>query len=89
MSSALLQTTPVTQLQHYLKRFISQPWNNRSLRRKYLSIWGPRYKGILVSYSPYAEQAALAVVTRHYVALAQETPEKRDCVASRVTGITA
>jgi hypothetical protein len=41
-----LKTTPVTQLQHYLKRFLSQQWNNRILRRKYLSIWGPRYKGI-------------------------------------------
>ena len=41
-----LKTTPITQLQHYLKRFLSQQWNNRILRRKYLSIWGPRYKGI-------------------------------------------
>jgi hypothetical protein len=31
---------------HYLKRFLNQQWNNRILRRKYLSIWGPRYKGI-------------------------------------------
>jgi hypothetical protein len=41
-----LKTTPITQLQYYLKRFFSQQWNNRILRRKYLSIWGPRYKGI-------------------------------------------
>ena len=41
-----LKTTPVTQLQHYVKRFLSQQWNNRILRRKYLSVWGPRYKGI-------------------------------------------
>jgi hypothetical protein len=41
-----LKSTPVTQLHHYLKRFISQQWNNRILGRKYLSIWGPRYKGI-------------------------------------------
>lgn len=41
-----LKSTPITQLQHYLKRFLSQQWNNRILRRKYLSIWGPRYKGI-------------------------------------------
>lgn len=76
MSNALLQTTPMAQLQYYLKRFISQPWNNLSLRCKYLSIWGPRYKGILVNYLPCADQAALAVVTRYYVALARETPEK-------------
>jgi hypothetical protein len=41
-----LKTTPVTQLQHYVKRFLNQQWNNRILQRKYLSIWGPRYKGI-------------------------------------------
>jgi hypothetical protein len=41
-----LKSTPVTQLHHYLSRFINQQWNNRILRRKYLSVWGPRYKGI-------------------------------------------
>ena len=41
-----LRSTPVTQLHHYLTRFLSQQWNNRILRHKYLSIWGPRYKGI-------------------------------------------
>lgn len=41
-----LKFTPITQIHHYLKRFISQQWNKRILRRKYLSIWGPRYKGI-------------------------------------------
>ena len=41
-----LKFTPFAQLHHYLKRFLSQQWNNRILRRKYLSIWGPRYKGI-------------------------------------------
>jgi hypothetical protein len=40
------KSTPVTQLHHYLKRFLNQQWNNRILRRKYLSVWGPRYKGI-------------------------------------------
>lgn len=41
-----LKTTPITQLQKYIKHFLNQQWNNRILRRKYLSIWGPRYKGI-------------------------------------------
>lgn len=41
-----LKSTPITHLRHYLKRFLSQQWNNRLLRHKYLSIWGPRYKGI-------------------------------------------
>ena len=41
-----LKATPVTQLHHYVGRLVSQQWNNRVLRRKYLSVWGPRYKGI-------------------------------------------
>lgn len=41
-----LKFTSIAQLHHYLKRFLSQLWNNRILRRKYLSIWGPRYKGV-------------------------------------------
>lgn len=41
-----VKSTPLTQLHHYFTRFINQQWNNRILRRKYLSIWGPRYKGI-------------------------------------------
>lgn len=41
-----VKSTPLTQIPLYLKRFLSQQWHNRILRRKYLSIWGPRYKGI-------------------------------------------
>lgn len=41
-----LRSTPVTQLHHYAGRFISQYVNKHVLRRKYQSIWGPRYKGI-------------------------------------------
>jgi hypothetical protein len=41
-----LKTTPVTQVHHYLKRFFNEQWDKRILRRKYLSVWGPRYKGI-------------------------------------------
>ena len=36
----------MTQIPFYLKRFLNQQWHNRILRRKYLSVWGPRYKGI-------------------------------------------
>jgi hypothetical protein len=41
-----LQSTPVMQIPFYFKRFLNQQWHNRILRRKYLSVWGPRYKGI-------------------------------------------
>jgi hypothetical protein len=41
-----LMYTPVTQLHHYAGRMIRDQFNKRVLRRKYLSLWGPRYKGI-------------------------------------------
>ena len=41
-----LRTTPLTQLHHYLGRFIKQQWYSRVLKRKYLPMWGPRYRGI-------------------------------------------
>lgn len=41
-----LKATPVSQLHHWVRRYIVQQINKRVLRRKYLSIWGPRYKGI-------------------------------------------
>ena len=41
-----LKDTPISQLHHWVRRYIVQQVNKRILRRKYLSIWGPRYKGI-------------------------------------------
>lgn len=41
-----LKFTPLSQMHHYLKSFLVQQWNKRVLHRKYLSVWGPRYKGI-------------------------------------------
>lgn len=41
-----LKSTPVTQLHYYAGRLISQQFYKRILRRKYMSIWGPQYKGI-------------------------------------------
>jgi hypothetical protein len=41
-----LKDTPLNQLHHWVRRYIIQQFNKRVLRRKYLSIWGPRYKGI-------------------------------------------
>lgn len=42
-----LKYTPVTQLHHYAGRFIKQRFDKQILRRKYLSLWGPRYQGML------------------------------------------
>ncbi len=41
-----LKDTPISQLPHWVRRYIVQQINKRVLRKKYLSIWGPRYKGI-------------------------------------------
>jgi len=41
-----LKDTPINQLHHWVRRYIVQQINKRVLRKKYLSIWGPRYRGI-------------------------------------------
>jgi hypothetical protein len=41
-----LKSTPSTQLYHYAGRLIRDHFNKRVLRRKYLALWGPRYKGM-------------------------------------------
>ncbi|CAA9496664.1 MAG: hypothetical protein AVDCRST_MAG44-506 [uncultured Sphingomonas sp.] len=41
-----LKNTPITQVHHYFTRFVTQQWHTKVLKRKYLPIWGPRYKGI-------------------------------------------
>lgn len=41
-----LQSTPISQVHHYVAPYIIQHVERHILRRKYLSIWGPRYKGI-------------------------------------------
>jgi hypothetical protein len=41
-----LKDMPLAQLHHWVRRYIMQQIYKRILRRKYLSIWGPRYRGI-------------------------------------------
>jgi hypothetical protein len=41
-----LKDLPLSQLHHWVRRYLIQQINKRILRKKYLSIWGPRYKGI-------------------------------------------
>jgi hypothetical protein len=67
-----LKDTPVTQLHHYLARFISQQWNNRIMKRKYLSIWGPRYKGI---QSDVAKEDMITVVARQWARAASKADQ--------------
>jgi hypothetical protein len=37
---------PISQLHHWVRRYVVQQIYKRVLKRKYLSIWGPRYKGV-------------------------------------------
>jgi hypothetical protein len=41
-----LQSTPMTQVPYYVAKYARQHYDKRILRRKYLSVWGPRYQGI-------------------------------------------
>ena len=41
-----LKVTPVSQLHHWMRLFFIQQFNKRVLRKKYLHIWGPKYRGI-------------------------------------------
>lgn len=41
-----LKDTPIITLHHWVRRYLIQQIYKRVLKRKYLAIWGPRYKGI-------------------------------------------
>lgn len=41
-----LKSTPITQLHHYAGRLFKERFDKRVLRKKYLSVWGPRYAGM-------------------------------------------
>ena len=41
-----LKHTPFSQLHYWMRLFFEQQFNKRVLRKKYLKIWGPRYRGI-------------------------------------------
>jgi hypothetical protein len=58
-----LRSTPVTQLHHYLPKLFDQLWNNKILGRKYVSIWGPRYRGI---QSDLKSEALAKVIARQW-----------------------
>ena len=64
-----LKSTPVSQLHHYLGRFLNQQWNNRILKRKYLSVWGPRYKGI---QNDVRTEDLLTVIARQWARAARK-----------------
>jgi hypothetical protein len=58
-----LKDMPLSQLHHWVRRYLIQQLNKRVLRRKYLSIWGPRYKGI---QEDLKKQDQLTVIARQW-----------------------
>lgn len=60
---ARLKKTPFTQWHRYVGRLIKQQWNSRVLKRKYLPIWGPRYRGI---QQDLKETDQLTVIARQW-----------------------
>ncbi len=41
-----LADTPSSQVHHYAAKYARQLWDKHVLRRRYLSVWGPRYRGM-------------------------------------------
>jgi hypothetical protein len=58
-----LKDTPITQLHYWVRRYIGQQFNKRILRKKYLSIWGPRYKDI---YEDLKTKDLLTVIAKQW-----------------------
>lgn len=58
-----LKDTPITQLHHWVRRYIVQQIYKRVLKRKYLAIWGPRYKGI---HEDQKKHDLLTVIARQW-----------------------
>lgn len=60
---ARLKKTPFTQWHFYVGRLLKQQWSSRVLKRKYLPIWGPRYRGI---QQDLKEKDLLTVIARQW-----------------------
>lgn len=58
-----IRTTPLTQIHRYVGRFVSQLWDKRIRKKKYLSIWGPRYAGIQADVKAFG---MLTVIARQW-----------------------
>ena len=58
-----LRSTPTAQLHYYLAKYLRQLWDKRVLRRKYLSVWGPRYRNLSIDL---AHEDMMTVVARQW-----------------------
>jgi hypothetical protein len=67
-----LQTTPISQLHHYAIPYIVHQFERRILRRKYVSIWGPRYRGI---HEDLKSHDLLTVIARQWAVCSRKAEE--------------
>ena len=67
-----LKDTPIIQLHHWVRRYIVQQIYKRILKRKYLSIWGPRYRGI---HEDLKTQDLLTVIARQWSVCSRRAEE--------------
>lgn len=58
-----LGSTPLRHLHHYAAKYLRQQVEKRVLHRRYLSIWGPRYRGI---QADLANEELLTVIARQW-----------------------
>lgn len=64
-----LQSTPPSQLHYYLGRLLWGNFSKRVLRRKYMAVWGPRYKGM---EEDLRTQDRLTVIARQWSICSQK-----------------
>jgi hypothetical protein len=67
-----IKDTPIGQLHHWARRYIVQQYNKRILRRKYLAIWGPRYKGM---HEDLKTHDLLTVIARQWAVPSRKAEE--------------
>lgn len=67
-----LKSTPIIHLHYYASRYIVQQYSKRILRRKYLKIWGPRYKGI---HEDLETQDQLTVIARQWAVCSEKAEQ--------------
>lgn len=67
-----MQSTPPTQLHYYAAKYARQHFDKKILRRKYLSVWGPRYVGIT---DDLKRDDMLTVVARQWAVCSRKAEE--------------
>jgi hypothetical protein len=68
-----LKCTPPSQLHHWVRLFLEQQFTKRVLRKKYLNVWGPRYRGI---QNDLKTHDLLTVIARQWSVCSQKAEQE-------------